>query len=175
MRGPVTVWKSNIGLQRFIPACAGTRPHARRAAVGTPVHPRVCGDQSNLAHTVSRSDGSSPRVRGPGQLYTGPLVVRRFIPACAGTSSLSRHLGMSGTVHPRVCGDQWIKRKSYSLRIRFIPACAGTSSQSRTTDLAKTVHPRVCGDQCRTQLTDWTDAGSSPRVRGPDGQRLMFP
>ncbi len=52
------------GVRRFIPACAGNRPHRVRAAVGTAVHPRVRGEQNARGHCTASQSGSSPRARG---------------------------------------------------------------------------------------------------------------
>ncbi len=114
--------------------------------------------------------GSSPRVRGPDPQESRRRSSRRFIPACAGTSSTALNALSVNSVHPRVCGDQPGDKKIFqrpdfftgsSPRVRgpvcvlgprarfcrFIPACAGTSDQFLAGGFAGAVHPRVCGDQ----------------------------
>ena len=49
---------------RFIPACAGNRTANRDFYGGSPVHPRVCGEQFVLVGCPRYCGGSSPRVRG---------------------------------------------------------------------------------------------------------------
>ncbi len=118
--------------------------------------------------TVSRpASGSSPRVRGTPKSSTVRRWIPRFIPACAGNSTIAvsascriagssprvrgtrRAAGRSSpspAVHPRVCGELAAKLGKAPDGVRFIPACAGNSTAvlSRASDLA----------------------GSSPRVRG---------
>ncbi len=132
--------------------------------------------------------GSSPRVRGTVRGFRYCIGLCRFIPACAGNRAWHyRHTPVS-TVHPRVCGEQFVEHhvtrcsSGSSPRVRgtdrlhnsalplsrFIPACAGNScSAHRKTDWLS-VHPRVCGEQ----LLGWRDSaathGSSPRVRGTE-------
>ena len=79
---------------RFIPACAGNRPAAARAA-------------------LAGSSGSSPRVRGtdgraPREIGTSS----RFIPACAGNRQRPVRRRAVRAVHPRVCGEQRCSRRA---------------------------------------------------------------
>ncbi len=74
--------------RRFIPACAGNRSRWWRAPAATPVHPRVCGEQTLDDGTVVEASGSSPRVRGTGLEQLPAEVADRFIPACAGNRLL---------------------------------------------------------------------------------------
>ena len=70
------------------------------------VHPRVCGEQKPVAITASAGSGSSPRVRGTENGHLIDQRGQRFIPACAGNSTLSdSQIGLKA-VHPRVCGEQ---------------------------------------------------------------------
>ena len=50
--------------RRFIPACAGNRAGSARAGRRLPVHPRVCGEQTEGTGDGQCQTGSSPRVRG---------------------------------------------------------------------------------------------------------------
>jgi len=53
------------GLCRGItPACAGNAPHSGPSKIGTPDHPRVCGECMTKTGADSALFGSSPRVRG---------------------------------------------------------------------------------------------------------------
>ena len=110
----------------------------------------------------------------------------RFIPACAGNSTLPSSNCPRSTVHPRVCGELAVRavrqeshggssprvRGTQSRRLRarpharFIPACAGNSRSSEFCRAPIPVHPRVCGELLGVCLFAVGAAGSSPRVRG---------
>ncbi len=95
--------------ERFIPAHAGNRGSARFATDARSVHPRACGEQSRPRARNRPDAGSSPRMRGTA---SGDLTVRssmRFIPAHAGNSLPPRLLAHHHPVHPRACGEQWIR------------------------------------------------------------------
>jgi len=55
---------AGVGLDRFIPACAGNASSLRSTRPSTPVHPRVCGERIGSTPLASIICGSSPRVRG---------------------------------------------------------------------------------------------------------------
>ena len=152
---------------RFIPACAGNRPRSFPTRPGTPVHPRVCGEQAPKKSMRFGSDGSSPRVRGTGRCHKPYPANWRFIPACAGSRRPAAPSAIAVTVHPRVCGEQtassrrpmWKCGSSPRVRgtvnaisdhiatQRFIPACAGNSPNGDRREDTQAVHPRVCGEQ----------------------------
>ena len=110
----------------------------------------------------------------------------RFIPACAGNSAAAPSCRVSGTVHPRVCGEQIADKKNLTdlagssprvrgtvsienkiaQLIRFIPACAGNSNRLPAPIHLLAVHPRVCGEQFVSVVLFDLLPGSSPRVRG---------
>ena len=109
---------------RFIPACAGNRAYVTRSGPSHSVHPRVCGEQFIFMTCPFYSPGSSPRVRGTDGHMATVAANNRFIPACAGNSSIRQLLSTTSSVHPRVCGEQ--KRPGgRRSQPRFIPACAG--------------------------------------------------
>ena len=171
---------------RFIPACAGNACVFSPAGNRCTVHPRVCGERRRPRFSVSRTGGSSPRVRGTPT--GGPRWRRlwRFIPACAGNAWLLLLLAVSGPVHPRVCGERRSARTINALSFgssprvrgtqadrrlslphrRFIPACAGNACQRRCCYCRWPVHPRVCGERQHHPRQPRQPAGSSPRVRG---------
>ena len=136
---------------RFIPACAGNRFAVLFRSVFLPVHPRVCGEQETGTDFAIIGNGSSPRVRGTGSNVEWWQSDCRFIPACAG-NRYPRPVSLPiRSVHPRVCGEQFIStfladsRAGSSPRVRgteaarvdpaapgrFIPACAGNSRRPR--------------------------------------------
>ena len=121
-----------------------------------PVHPRVCGELL--------VDGVKVRFK------------RRFIPACAGNSSIAPpRLTMAFGSSPRVRGTRAAEPRSRH-EGRFIPACAGNSYGRSLGKEPKPVHPRVCGELLGAYPEVVESPGSSPRVRGtPDGCAARFP
>ena len=88
--------------------------------------------------------------------------------------------------HPRVCGEQRLKKSVIKMqsgssprvrgagRVRrgrecphgIIPACAGSSHRRCNQRGMARDHPRVCGEQLTVAVTVVPVEGSSPRVRG---------
>ena len=153
-----------------------------------PVHPRACGEQWGHACWDTWSDGSSPRLRGTGNLHLLTVQGNRFIPAPAGNSTRKGITALTMPVHPRACGEQSLPSgcrrytggSSPRLRgtglgavqeggvSRFIPAPAGNRPLPRSMTIQAAVHPRACGEQpCKWVEPDLC-SGSSPRLRGTD-------
>ena len=77
----------------------------------------------------------------------------------------SRSAFASGGSSPRVRGTPAGERQQASGR-RFIPAGAGNTSKSFWRTFSDAVHPRGCGEHSvRWRMISWS-SGSSPRVRG---------
>ena len=172
--------------RRFIPACAGNRDTVMALIHWPPVHPRVRGEQARGLLAGRCSVGSSPRARGTDRCYVNPTQQQRFIPACAGNSHESTPTLRSGTVHPRVRGEQWRlmtvdpampgssprargtdpQRLARLPEVRFIPACAGNSGTCSAPAHLHPVHPRVRGEQVNKAEWQRVLSGSSPRARG---------
>ena len=186
VRGTVIFSLKNTLPRRFIPACAGNRGPRQSGKTTLAVHPRVCGEQICVTSDVSADSGSSPRVRGTVIIVELESTLDRFIPACAGNSTIQGCCLFSTSVHPRVCGEQVqneilaATHNGSSPRVRgtashrhfpprsqrFIPACAGNRSLRDDRRTASPVHPRVCGEQPGMRHIDSWKSGSSPRVRG---------
>ena len=186
VRGTGLLPRTDVTIPRFIPACAGNRGRRLLYSSQLSVHPRVCGEQQNIAPASVAMPGSSPRVRGTVRYLFFATPPDRFIPACAGNSQSVSAAAAGLSVHPRVCGEQQLNRvlretqTGSSPRVRgtgdtespkpsmnrFIPACAGNSHTQRTGSRRRPVHPRVCGEQRRRRSFAAYAAGSSPRVRG---------
>ena len=81
-----TVYCSSCGetYERITPACAGNSPAAGRQALTEEDHPRVCGEQQQLACACCYHTGSPPRVRGTGLHLKTVLGAVGITPACAG-------------------------------------------------------------------------------------------
>ncbi len=115
--------------KRFIPAPAGntwSRPTARG---DTSVHPRACGEHAAIHAAVTPVTGSSPRLRGTRIRPDLACRRQRFIPAPAGNTPAPPARSSPQTVHPRACGEHYIKRyirlrrPGSSPRLRGTPRC----------------------------------------------------
>ena len=106
VRGTVPVLVIRSAGYRFIPACAGNGVMNRYSATAVSVHPRVCGERRLGTFLVAQSVGSSPRVRGTGDIPIERLHSFRFIPACAGNGGVLTSRRIVPSVHPRVCGER---------------------------------------------------------------------
>ena len=74
---------ANVGI---IPARAGSRARMLSITVCSWDHPRACGEQAVAVSVMDVQAGSSPRVRGAGQLADNPAGPVGIIPARAGSS-----------------------------------------------------------------------------------------
>ena len=133
--------------RRFIPACAGNASRRASEPLSHAVHPRVCGERSDVGVLPMTERGSSPRVRGTPTRWGDRWMVKRFIPACAGNAWRRSSTGLALTVHPRVCGERAGGTAVRCSRQRFIPACAGNAACDLLGRAGETVHPRVCGER----------------------------
>ena len=170
----------------LIPACAGkTRPAGTRSFLSR-AHPRVCGENREIAFGNWYEQGSSPRVRGKLLCCSCLRFLVGLIPACAGKTARVTARSMSVTAHPRVCGENGLIAEPFrqeggsSPRVRgkrnkwgtlllirgLIPACAGKTRGYRVWALFRWAHPRVCGENMMTTSQLGLSVGSSPRVRG---------
>ena len=149
-----------------IPACAGKPWRPARAGRGSWVHPRVCGEADAGDTTWSFRGGPSPRVRGSPAVEARRARLEGSIPACAGKPRIRACVRWASGVHPRVCGEAWVRLRRRgsgtgpSPRVRgspvavadpavalgSIPACAGKPSRRPARPAAGRVHPRVCGE-----------------------------
>ena len=113
-----------------------------------------------------RRPGSSPRVRGTQMGRRTRRPAARFIPACAGNSTVAHATPTIVAVHPRVCGELtsefWRQRNRHGSS----PRVRGTRRRSAPLWRRPAVHPRVCGELRVSRVPFRTFSGSSPRVRG---------
>ena len=137
--------------------------------------------------------GSSPRVRGKLQHRRRPPRNLGLIPACAGKTAGVAAGGPSHRAHPRVCGENAVKRgtllpiRGSSPRVRgkpvrtrlygpqrgLIPACAGKTPSHERKAPEPWAHPRVCGENIAPAPSKPSAKGSSPRVRGKLGEAFI--
>ena len=132
--------------RRIIPACAGTGSRPSAADRPCSEHPRLRGDRAGLKTETMGAIGASPPARGPAAGVRVGRLVRRSIPACAGTGGLGGPARPPGPERPRLRGDRGNVATLFSrfdgasppargpggqgahdgAGDRSIPACAGT-------------------------------------------------
>lgn len=112
-----------------------------------------------------RVAGSSPHARGRSLDPSEDVLVRRFIPACAGQIAVTAAHSSRSPVHPRVRGADALSPNTMLFLVgssprargrlreflkplchdRFIPACAGQIAWRAICRRCGRVHPRVRG------------------------------
>ena len=133
--------------------------------------------------------GSSPRVRGKGDVGRDGVGAVGIIPAGAGKSPWCRWRLQRRLDHPRGCGEKPLAlarsaaAAGSSPRVRgkarcrqglrpgrgIIPAGAGKRMMCSISVSFRGDHPRGCGEKWTTARPTPAPAGSSPRVRGKVG------
>ena len=137
----------------LIPACAGKTRNLSPRSVHLAAHPRVCGENVGVVRDEIARQGSSPRVRGKHDRIERRARNGGLIPACAGKTQATHLRGLSSAAHPRVCGENVYSSTLPVGGSGLIPACAGKTSKAAP----PTNSPN----------------GSSPRVRGKPGRRVV--
>ena len=139
-----------------------------------------------MSDRVLTYHGSSPRMRGAHICSMDKSMIKRIIPADAGSTftRLSR-AGLQAD-HPRGCGEHVTARLTHEkvggssprmrgallahllhLRpLRIIPADAGSTNKPVFWTVFDEDHPRGCGEHSFAPLRMSCRAGSSPRMRG---------
>ena len=132
--------------QRFIPARAGNTGEPQPPLCMDTVHPRACGEHSDLCHRVTKRAGSSPRVRGT---RSGPSLPPGRCPvhprACGEHEPNGRDAHLVPGSSPRVRGTRHLSFL-FSVELRFIPARAGNTQRRADRESPRPVHPRACGE-----------------------------
>ena len=93
------------GRRGIIPACAGSTPTRRMTSCTARDHPRMCGEHASRPVLPRGARGSSPHVRGALGNATMLILAIGIIPACAGSTELTRCLRLWTRDHPRMCGE----------------------------------------------------------------------
>ena len=105
MRGALEPVHIGGGVQRIIPAYAGSTGVVGPTPLVLEDHPRVCGEHGFKIPDPGSDEGSSPRMRGAPDGDRRHVWLAGIIPAYAGsTSSRTVPLTICGD-HPRVCGE----------------------------------------------------------------------
>ena len=90
----------------IIPAGAGKSLPIRHPPRCDRDHPRGCGEKSWPSLMATRTQGSSPRVRGKGDFGRGQVIGIGIIPAGAGKRRFRAGSGHRNWDHPRGCGEK---------------------------------------------------------------------
>ncbi len=151
---------------RFIPACAGNTRAAHPVINFPPVHPRVCGEHLNFEIDDNNSLGSSPRVRGTQYFWFPLIIFPRFIPACAGNTTIIYAWKNRSPVHPRVCGEHVFQTMKRGQTFGSSPRVRGTLSDIFDKCQKFRFIPACAGNTLEFAMRFPEDRGSSPRVRG---------
>ncbi len=77
----------------------------KQVSMQTAVHPRMCGEHAPAFLVSAYLAGSSPHVRGTLLVMRVNEARFRFIPACAGNTSVPPKYSTVLPVHPRMCGE----------------------------------------------------------------------
>ncbi len=171
---------------RLIPAHAGSTFPTFHASLHFSAHPRSRGEHTAFGGRVLSLQGSSPLTRGapPGRLARSML--RRLIPAHAGSTPTARTSVTTSRAHPRSRGEHVVTpqrgrahrgsspltrgapfpRSMRHFTFRLIPAHAGSTPVSPRNKARTGAHPRSRGENV---VGAWCRAGregSSPLTRG---------
>ena len=145
VRGNPSPLRSDKGLSRSIPACAGEPGATGAKGDAKQVYPRVCGEPHGTGNDL-RKRAVYPRV-------------------CGGTPTWCycdrRRRGLS----PRVRGNR-LQGLPVHRPVRSIPACAGEPQALHLIEHLRKVYPRVCGGTSGRGFVHQGRYGLSPRVRG---------
>ena len=121
------------------------------------------------------------------------FVPVRISPAYAGSTTTPSAVRLCPWDHPRVCGEHRLVTESQvvargssprmrgallsgslgSVRLGIIPAYAGSTSGQHPVDGRDRDHPRVCGEHRVFWVMQGSRLGSSPRMRGARGARVL--
>ena len=166
MRGTRNAMRHGTLDRRFIPAHAGNTSNYLELPGDMTVHPRACGEHSDIAQNAINVDGSSPRMRGTHLPQQRRNRDDRFIPAHAGNTPTSnlRHCGIS--VHPRACGEHISDQPQMRYSSGSSPRMRGTRRTNRRLPRMPRFIPAHAGNTQTNVPSGTTLAGSSPRMRG---------
>ena len=167
MRGKEKSPKKPVMARGITPAYAG-KSRAGVCIVGDfGDHPRVCGEKDTNQITLTRGQGSPPRMRGKVKLRPSPAGGGRITPAYAGKRHTTTGTACRQWDHPRVCGEKdglnlillgitgspprmrgkgWLMI-TFTVRNGITPAYAGKSTTPRRQAPTLGDHPRVCGEK----------------------------
>ena len=165
MRGAPSLLYNPRGTDGIIPAYAGSTLGSTRSAAPRRDHPRVCGEHTAFAATVSSRRGSSPRMRGALVEYVARAECDGIIPAYAGSTGPSTCSRPARTDHPRVCGEHRVYESGGTYRLGSSPRMRGARDGPRLRGLPRRIIPAYAGSTI-TAAHNWAAFWDHPRVCG---------
>mgnify|MGYP000862786593 CR=1 FL=1 len=171
---------------RIIPAYAGSTVVLNQITQVGGDHPRIRGEHPVCTTPTCAKPGSSPHTRGALGACSASILVRRIIPAYAGSTSSPLCMKCASPDHPRIRGEHSLLSHKFNPQIGssphtrgaqppgasggvdagIIPAYAGSTSPKREKVGAGRDHPRIRGEHPRLSLPRGMCPGSSPHTRG---------
>ena len=191
---------------RLTPAYAGKTAFKRSKRSTMAAHPRVCGEDFKHGGDGTQAEGSPPRMRGRRHRHSAVLPAPGLTPRMRGrpNSAASRrksngltpaYAGKTSSLiasvsnmraHPRVCGEDRIRRRPGANQMgspprmrgrrlhqfvheasgRLTPAYAGKTEVVVVGGGNPGAHPRVCGEDSCDSSSTGRAPGSPPRMRG---------
>ena len=97
--------RTRFRIRWIIPAYAGSTPSKGQQPTRRRDHPRVCGEHALASFGGVLKRGSSPRMRGAPRKIDEESMVKRIIPAYAGSTEREDYMEAVQRDHPRVCGE----------------------------------------------------------------------
>ena len=165
-RGAPRMHDADLRQARIIPAYAGSTRLIRRVVSAPRDHPRIRGEHSIAARTVSRSWGSSPHTRGARGQALRRLGPRRIIPAYAGSTPAGPARGSRSPDHPRIRGEHLVTRDQTLVVGGSSPHTRGARPLRQPGIGSRRDHPRIRGEHCSLAIGIIAAKGSSPHTRG---------
>ena len=179
---------------RLIPTCVGSTASSDMSSCLFTAHPHVCGEHHTRTGLTHQRRGSSPRVWGALTPRSPTNSARRLIPTCVGSTSSPSPQLWTATAHPHVCGEHFVCQPQgryefgssprvwgarFSLvtcgvPFRLIPTCVGSTFKQVPIIPKPPAHPHVCGEHWYTHRSTRWQEGSSPRVWGALGEKLVI-
>ena len=104
-RGKLGTLGHALAPKGLIPACAGKTHSGKVADLIDEAHPRMRGENHQVAYGVRRVFGSSPHARGKLIVPSQARCVSRLIPACAGKTRWYNCRCCKCSAHPRMRGE----------------------------------------------------------------------
>ena len=185
-RGSPRTYRTEVAVDRSIPACAGEPSFCTQSAPSVPVDPRLRGGAACGLPNILLSCGRSPLARGSLLFSQFCPLYPRSIPACAGEPNRVSSPLKPRAVDPRLRGGACCFRAQIAYfggrsplargsrplvdirrsLSRSIPACAGEPSRGGFRSCRETVDPRLRGGAAQALPGRCDRRGRSPLARG---------
>ena len=154
VRGAAVIGRVESLVSRIIPARAGSRECATWTVALTEDHPRACGEQTLVVTSSNGLIGSSPRVRGAGEVAVVVVDDHRIIPARAGSSTKPGIWVKWVQDHPRACGEQLDGYASTVSDTGSSPRVRGAENDRYDLMRRWRIIPARAGSRLRNELLD---------------------